>query len=55
MRSRFALINVRLDRRKLGLTQDERHKIVEDTIAELRRHQRWQELDDIVEPPLGHP
>ncbi|MCX7307094.1 MAG: hypothetical protein NTZ72_03745 [Afipia sp.] len=45
----FALGNVRIGYRyKLdrAVTQAERHQVADDTIAEMRRHGQWKDLDD---------
>jgi len=42
----FALRNVRLDRRRLGLSEEARYQIADETIQELRRYGHWKQLDD---------
>jgi hypothetical protein len=49
----YALRNVRFERRPLKLSEEQRYKLAEDTIAELRRHGNWRELDDVVKTPIG--
>ena len=44
----FALRSVRLSGRRLGLTEDDRMRLADDTIRELRRYGEWRELDDAV-------
>jgi hypothetical protein len=39
---------VRLSGRRLGLTEDDRMRVADDTLRELRRHGEWRELDDTV-------
>ena len=51
----FALSKVRFERRKLQLSEDDRYRIADDTVEELRKRQAWRELDDEVVPPVGHP
>jgi hypothetical protein len=45
----FALRSVRLSGRRLGLTEDDRMRIADNTLRELRRHGEWRELDDVVD------
>ena len=44
----FALRSVRLSGRRLGLTEDHRMRVADDTLRELRRHGKWHELDETV-------
>lgn len=44
----FALRSVRLDHRRLGLTEDDRARIADDTLRELRKHGAWSDLDDVI-------
>jgi hypothetical protein len=44
----FALRSVRLSGRRLGLTEDDRMRVADDTLRELRRYGEWRELDDEV-------
>jgi hypothetical protein len=44
----FALRSVRLSGRRLGLTEDDRMRVADDTLRELRRHGEWRELDETV-------
>ena len=44
----FALRSVRLSGRRLGLTEDDRMRVADDTLRELRRYGEWRELDDAV-------
>ena len=44
----FALRSVRLSSRRLGLTEDDRMRVADDTLRDLRRHGEWRELDDVV-------
>jgi hypothetical protein len=50
----FALRSVRLAGRKLGLSEDQRYEIAGATLVELRKHGEWRELDEVMEPPVGH-
>ena len=50
----FALMRVRFKRRKLELSEADRYQIATDTVAELRKNGQWRELDDVVNPPVGH-
>lgn len=50
----FALRSVRLWSQKLKLTEEERYDIADRTIAEMRRHGSWRDLDDELEIPVGH-
>jgi hypothetical protein len=50
----YALRSVHFKRRRLELSEDDRYRIAADAVGELRRHGQWKELDDPVEPPLGH-
>jgi hypothetical protein len=45
----FALRSVRLSSRRLGLTEDDRMRVADDTLRELRRHGAWKDLDDVIE------
>src|SRR6476620_10164260 len=45
----FALRSVRLSGRRLGLTEDDRMRVADDALRELRRHGEWRELDDTVD------
>jgi hypothetical protein len=45
----FALRSVRLSGRRLRLTEDDRMRVADDTLRELRRHGEWPELDDAVD------
>jgi hypothetical protein len=45
----FALRRVRLSGRRLGLTEEERLRVADDTLRELRRHGEWRELDDAID------
>jgi hypothetical protein len=45
----FALRSVRLAGRRLGLTEEDRMRVADDTLCELRRHSGWHELDDLVD------
>jgi hypothetical protein len=45
----FALRSVRLCGRRLGLTEDDRMRVADDTLRELRRYGEWRELDDTVD------
>lgn len=50
----FALRNVRTERHRLGLPEETRYQIAEDTIREMCRLGDWKELDDpLPEPPCG--
>jgi hypothetical protein len=49
----FALSKVRFKRFRLGLTEDERDQIADDTIWHLRKYGAWKELDDVVEAPIA--
>jgi hypothetical protein len=40
---------VRLSGRRPGLTEDDRMRIADDTLRELRRYGEWRELDDVVD------
>lgn len=51
----FALTRVRFQRRKLELSEQDRYRIAADTVVELRSHGQWKELDDVVNPSVGHP
>ena len=44
----FALRSVRLSGRRLGLTEDDRIRVADYTLRELRRYGEWRELDDTV-------
>ena len=44
-----AIIAVGLSGRRLGLTEDDRMRVANDTLRELRRHGEWRELDDTVD------
>jgi hypothetical protein len=50
----FALTRVRFKRRKLELSEADRYQIAADTVGELRKNRQWKELDDVVNPPIGH-
>jgi hypothetical protein len=45
----FALRSVRLAGRRLGLTEEDRMRVADDTLRELRKHGEWGELDDVVD------
>jgi len=45
----FALRGVRLSGRRLGLTEDDRMRVADDTLRELRRHGAWKDLDDVID------
>ena len=45
----FALRSVRLSGRRIGLTEDDRMRVADDALRELRRYGEWRELDDIVD------
>ena len=45
----FALRSVRLSGRRLALTEDDRMRVANDTLRELRRYGEWRELDDGVD------
>jgi hypothetical protein len=45
----FALRSVWLAGRRLGLTEDDRMRIADETLRELRKHGEWRELDDVVD------
>ena len=45
----FALRSVRLAGRRLGLTEEDRMRVADETLRELRRHGEWRELDDFVD------
>jgi hypothetical protein len=45
----FALRSVRLAGRRLGLTEEDRVPVADDTLRELRRHGEGRELDDVVD------
>jgi hypothetical protein len=47
---KMALSKVRLNFRRLGLSEEERGRIADDTIAELRRYGDYSFLDDEVRP-----
>jgi hypothetical protein len=34
--------------------EEDRYKVADETVVELRKHGQWRELDDMVEPPIGH-
>ena len=44
----FALRSVRLSGHRLGLTEDDRMRVADDTMRELRRHGAWKDLDGVV-------
>jgi hypothetical protein len=46
----FALSSVRLNRFRLGLSEEQRYEVAERTILELRKHGGWKDLDETVEP-----
>ena len=45
----FALRSVRLSGRRLGLTEDDRMRVADDTLRELPRHGESRELDEAVD------
>jgi hypothetical protein len=47
----FALRSVRAGRYRLGLSEDARYKVADDTIAAMRRYGQWRDLDDELPPP----
>ena len=50
----FALTRVRFRRRKLEWSEADRYQIAADTVGELRKNGQWKELEDVVNPPVGH-
>jgi hypothetical protein len=46
----YALRGVRLARHRLGLTEEQRYEIADETIREMRRFGGWRDLDEPVEP-----
>jgi hypothetical protein len=52
---KMALGRVRLNFRRLGLSEEERERIADDTISELRRYGEYSFLDDEVQPPRPGP
>jgi hypothetical protein len=50
----FALRKTRTARHRLGLSEEARFQVADDTISEMRRYGQWRELDDnLPEPPVG--
>ena len=49
----LALRKVRLAHRRLGLSEEERRQVADDTISELRRYGQFPDLDQ--ELPIQHP
>jgi hypothetical protein len=50
----FALRSVKAGRNRLCLTEEDRYKVADDTIKEMRRYGQWRDLDDpLPEPPCG--
>jgi hypothetical protein len=49
----FALSRVRFRRFRLGLSEDERYQIAEDTVRQMRKYGAWKELDDVVQAPIA--
>jgi hypothetical protein len=45
----FALRSARLSGRRLGLTEDDRMRVADETLRELRGYGEWRELDDVVD------
>ena len=44
----FALRGLRLNHRRLRLTEDDRARISDYTLRELRKHGAWSDLDDVI-------
>lgn len=44
-----ALRSVRLHHHRLGLSEDDRRRVADDTLRELRRYGEWPELDDVID------
>jgi len=42
-----------LERRSLGLTAEERYRVADDAIKEMRRHGRFRDLDYEIDPGPG--
>jgi hypothetical protein len=47
----FALRSARVGRNRLKLSEEDRYKVADDTIAEMRRYGQWRDLDDDLPPP----
>ena len=45
----FALRSARLNHRRLGLTEDDRARVADNTLRELRKHGAWSDLDDVID------
>jgi hypothetical protein len=45
----YALRRVRLARRRLGLSEEQRYEIADETLREMRRFGGWRDLDEPVE------
>ena len=51
----FELSRVRLDRRKLDLTEEERYQLAADVVAQMRKRGGWRDLDEPLSERVGHP
>ena len=49
----FALRGIRLHRSRLPLSEEDRYRVADDAIRKLRQYGQWNELDDVIEPPIG--
>jgi len=49
----LALRGIRLHRSRLELTEEDRYRVADDAIRKLRQYGQWNELDDVIEPPIG--
>jgi hypothetical protein len=49
----FALRGIRLHRSRLALSEEDRYRVADDAIRKLRQYGQWNELDDMIEPPVG--
>lgn len=38
---------------RLPLTEEDRYRVADDAIRKLRQYGQWNELDDVIEPPVG--